>query len=160
MSLPGVPPLTGTSTISPRLTHNVSRAVGPLLLHSYRKSRPQPVLDQGGLPVLDEWNQPTFEPGPIVGPLRCLYEARSRQVVDSSGRRVIVEPTLWIDNSDDLQPGDQVEDVTDRSGHVLLASATIDTVDPLAEPGGLVLGSAVLRDVVVVGDVPTAPEAP
>lgn len=153
MSMPPV-----RTTISPRLVLAARRAIGPLLLHTYRTSRAVPVLDQLGDPVLDEWRQPVTEPGPTSDPRPCLYESKTRPVIDESGRRLIVVPTLTVYYDDDVRPGDEIVDVTDRDGSILIASAGIDGTDPLAEPGALVIRELVLRDVVVVPELAPLPQ--
>ena len=67
---------------------------------------------------------------------------------------MIVQPTLSVYHDDPLAEGDEIVDVLDRDGSVILSYGVVDHFNPLSEPGGLVIKEAVLRDVIVVRPMP------
>lgn len=154
MTISGVPPASAAGLRSARMAAMTRRAIRPLMQHSYSRRRPVPVLDQAGDPTRDELNQPVTAPGPPSAPLPCLYESRTHSVADASGRRVIVEPVLSVFYDDDVEDGDEIVEVLDLDGRAVLRYGVVDRIDPLAEPGGLVLKELALRDVIVVKPLP------
>lgn len=159
MTIPGVPPLSAARMRSDRMAAMTRRAIRPLLTHTYRKSTPIAVADGSGTPLKDDWNRPVTAPGAPSDPAPCLYESRTRLVADESGRRLIVQPTLSVYHDDPLAPGDEIVEVQDADGRVILAYGVVDAFDPLSEPGGLVVKEALLRDVIVTaGLAPIEPE--
>lgn len=135
MSLPGL-----------RLARAVRRAMRPLLTHRYSRvvAGSTPVLDDD-VQVEDAWGNPQATNAAPVSGVPCLYQATRRLRTDNGGSVIVDTPTLTVYHDDALAVGDYVQNVTDRDGTVLLTSAVVESFDPAAEAGAMVLKIAVLR---------------
>lgn len=125
--------------ISASLTRTIRRMLAPLLSNTYTRTTE-------GAGVQDAHFNETAEPGTPVSGLPCVFLWSDRLVIDEGGRTTVKTPTLYVPYDDPLAVGDEVTNVIDRDGTVLLAGpALVDTIDPAAESGGSAIKIAVLK---------------
>ena len=120
----------------PRTVATLRRVVGSALAHTYRVAS----LDTEAGDDQAEWGAPS-------APLPCFYVATQRELgPDARGQVVLDSPRLLVAHDDPLAAGQQVSDVRDGDGVLLLDAAEVESVEPTA-PNGTVLKLARLRAV-------------
>lgn len=126
--------------ISARLPASVRAAIRPLLTHTYSRVVITPSE------TLDAWDNPLESAASETATtgLPCVYLASRRLRTTEAGSMMVDVSTLTVPHDDPIAVGDRVEDVTDRDGTVLVAAATVDSLDPTAEAGASVMKVLVL----------------
>lgn len=119
--------------INDRITDKLARTVGIFLRHKYD-------LVSFTATGTNDYNQTVYTKNPPVVDKRCLYFVDEVSVTNERGTSIVNTPTLYAEPSDSIKEGDYVTNVRDRDGNVLLQSAKVLTVNPLAE-----LGSSIVK---------------
>lgn len=107
--------------------------------HTYTRIATVGAVDGNLDPILDGWGHQLTQPGTPQPGRPCKYVVLETIARDERGTVLTRTPQLWLGPDDDLAPGDQVADVGLPGGPVLLASATVRSIEPGANvDGGLV----------------------
>lgn len=113
-----------------------------MLVHTYTRT---PLVDgtEG-----DDGHTPLVPGAPVMG-VPCLYQTVERAVRDAGGVTIVDVPTLYVLPDDPLVVGNEVSNILDTAGTVLLAGPlVVETINPYAEAGASVMKAAKLRGAV------------
>jgi hypothetical protein len=103
-------------------------ALSVFLTHTYTRT---PMLAGAA----DSENSVTYTTGTPVTAVPCKYRASDRVQVEISGALVLRAPTLSVAHDDPLKAGDQISNIKDSEGVVLLAGPV--TAGPAVHSAGL-----------------------
>jgi hypothetical protein len=117
---------------------SIRAAFDVLLVHTYTRT-PNTISDQG---YGDE-----DTPGTPVTSQRCKYRAQTRVRLTNGDRMLVNAPTLTVQAADPISKGDDVSDVADSDGNILLAGP-IRVYDVQASAG---LGPTLKKTVILQG---------
>lgn len=102
---------------------------GAALTYTYtRVPTVQPIDPETDLPAVDDWGLAVSQPGVPVAGQPCMLQSADQAQDTDSGPLVVRRTLLWARHDDPIKVGDQVQDVTDQDGRVLLDWATVRTV--------------------------------
>ena len=125
--------------ISAGTTAQLRRTFDALLAHTYDLTP----MSSGGT---DDGYGPTQTPGAVVAGRPCRYRAVQRLRLNNGDRVQVLTPTLTVPHDDPIKPDDEVSNVRDADGVLLLAGPlTVETVEASAGLGPTLQKRAVLR---------------
>jgi hypothetical protein len=124
--------------ISAGTTAQLRRTFDSLLAHTY--TRTPSVADD------DETYGPNDDNGTPSTGQKCRYRATVRLRLEDGNRVTVDTPTLTVPHDDPIKSGDQVSDVRDSDGVLLLTGPLrVETVEPSAGLGPTLQKRAILR---------------
>jgi hypothetical protein len=121
--------------ISSELSDSIARSVNLLLQHKYDLTN---YTDTG---EVDEYNQPILEADDPIEDQDCLFIWDDVTATTERGTTIEQVPLLYAKNTDTIRVGSLVTNVRDTKGIVLLRTARVTLVDPVAN-----LGSSIVRE--------------
>jgi hypothetical protein len=136
-----------------RLTNRFSAALQSvtkaILVHTYTRTSFERLLDIDDNPVTDDEGQPVYVDITPVTNAPCLFFWSETTITNEVGTSTETVPTLWVLRDDPLRVGDIVSNVKDLNDNVLLVSAKIQTINPVAEGGASTVKVVTLEGAVV-----------